>query len=95
MNEKILDALMQILQKHASAIQKLKFANIALMELARQNAESSGTPYEEFEKRFLAILTSVEESGQKRHPFQNIAKEIEETVDELNALEELAKKPMN
>jgi dihydroxyacid dehydratase/phosphogluconate dehydratase len=87
MDENILDSLIQILQKHANAIQKLKVANIALMELARQEAENSGTPSEEFEKRFLAILSSAEESGPLHNPFQSISKQIEETVETLDLIE--------
>jgi hypothetical protein len=88
MNDQILNSLIQILQKHTNAIRTLKIANIALMELARQEAEKSGTPSEEFETRFLAILSAVEKSGRGR---PDIAKEIEETSDELNLLEQQAR----
>jgi hypothetical protein len=94
MNEKVLTSLIHILQKHANAIRKLQVANIALMELARREAENSGMPSEEFEKRFLAILSSTEKA-RPVGPGQDIAKEIEETIDELNALEALARKLLN
>ena len=93
MDEKILDSLIQILQKHANAIRKLQVANIALMELVRQDAENSGTPYEEFEKRFLTLLSSVEQSRLARGQDQSIANEIEETVEMLALLAKQRGKP--
>jgi hypothetical protein len=93
MNENILASLIGILQKHANAIRKLQVANIVLMESARQQAIQNGENVEEFEKRLLASLSSVEKNAP--HPLPNVAKEIEETIDELNLLEQKAKELAN
>jgi hypothetical protein len=50
--------------------------------------------YEEFYKLVQESLSDASES-EPRHHRPDIAKEIEETMDELNELEELAKKPLN
>jgi hypothetical protein len=93
MNENLLASLIQILQKHANAIRKLQIGYIALTDLARQEAEKSGMPSEEFGKRLLEILSSTEQARSTQA--QDIAKEIEETIGELNLLEVLAKKSLN
>jgi hypothetical protein len=93
MDDKILAALIQILQKHSDAIRKLSVLNIVLADRLRLAEERAGVPYEEFEKQFRETLVSVD--AKRPHDPQGIAKEIEDTVDELIVLRELAKKPSN
>jgi hypothetical protein len=96
MDDKILASLLQILQKHTDSIRKLSVLNIALVDRLRLVAERTGVSYEEFERQFRESLESVAENGRPQDP-QGIAKEIEDTLDELIALQELAnaKKPLN
>ena len=94
MDEKILVSLVGILQKQANSIRTLKILNLALGDTTRKVAEHLGMKYEQFETLFQESLTDTAESA-PLNLRQNIAKEIEETMDELNALEELAKKPLN
>jgi hypothetical protein len=94
MNEKLLASLVGILQKQANSIRTLRILHIALADTVRKVAEHSGMEYEEFEKLFQKSLSDTAES-EPHHHRQDIAKEIEETMDELNSLEELAKKPLN
>jgi hypothetical protein len=93
MDDKILAALIQILQKHSDAIRKLSVLNLVLADRLRLAEERAGVPYEEFEKQFRETLVSVD--AKRPHDPQGIAKEIEDTVDELIVLRELAKKPSN
>ena len=92
MNEKILGSLIQILQKHANAIRKLQVANMALMDLARRNSALSS---EEFEQQLLETLSSFDESGPAHNWHQSIAKEIEETIDLMNLIENQQKESLN
>ena len=94
MNEKFVRSLLGILQKQANSIRTLRIMHIALGDTVRKVAENSGMEYEEFEKLFRESLSDAAES-EPRHHRQDIAKEIEETMDELSELEELAKKPLN
>jgi hypothetical protein len=93
MDDKILATLIQILQKHSDAIRKLSVLNIALADRLRLAEERAGVPYEEFERQFRETLVSVD--ARRPHDPQGIAKEIEDTVDELIVLRELARKPLN
>jgi hypothetical protein len=94
MNEKFLTSLVGILQKQANSIRTLRIMHIALGDTVRKVAEHSGMEYEEFEKLFQESLSDAAAS-EPRHHRQDIAKEIEETMDELSELEELARKPLN
>jgi hypothetical protein len=94
MNEKVLASLVGILQKQATAIRTLKIMHVALADTVRKVAERSGLEYEEFEKLFQKSLSDTAKSEPRQHR-QDIAKEIEETIDELNALEAVARKPLN
>jgi hypothetical protein len=95
MDDKILASLIQILQKHADAIRTLKVLNIALVDRLRLVAERTGVSYEEFEREFQESVESVAKNDGAPHNPQGIAKEIEETVDELIFLRKLAKKRLN
>jgi len=84
--------------KHSTETSKrrgLKELNIALGDLLRQSEERAGVPYEEFEKRFQESLLAAREGGPDHDWHQGVAKEIEETIDELNLLENLRAKPLN
>lgn len=94
MNEKFLASLVGILQKQANSIRTLKILNVALGDMIRKVAERSGWEYEEFEKLFQESLSSSAASEPQHHR-RDIAKEIEETIDELDTLEELGRKPAN
>jgi hypothetical protein len=94
MDETILASLIQILQKHANSIRKLSVLNIALVDRVRIAEERAGVPYEEFEHQFRESLETISKNGPPHDP-QCISKEIEDTIDELIALRELAKKPLN
>jgi hypothetical protein len=95
MNDTLLVSLIQILQKHASAIRKLTELNISLGDLLRESEERAGVSYEEFEKRLRASLAAVGGAGPFHDWHRGVAKEIEETIDELHSLEKLVKKPLN
>ena len=94
MNEKFLASLVGILQKQANSIRTLKIMHIALADSVRKVAERSGLQYEEFERLFQKSLSDAAASEPQHHR-QDIAKEIEETIDELDTLEELGRKPAN
>lgn len=94
MNEKFLASLVGILQKQANSIRTLKIMNIALGDVIRKVAERSGLQYEEVERLFQESLSDAAASEPQHHR-QDIAKEIEETMDELNLLEQQAKEPSN
>jgi len=82
--EQTFEALIEILQKHANAIRKLQILNIALMDLAKQEAARRGENPEQFEQRFLELLSSVE--AKAPHAQSDIAKEILETFEMLELL---------
>jgi len=93
MDEKFLTSLVGILQKQANSIRTLKIMNIALGDTVRKVAERSGIEYKEFERLVQKSLSDTAKSEPGHHR-QDIAKEIEETIDELSALEELASSPV-
>jgi hypothetical protein len=94
MNEKVLASLVGILQKQENSIRTLKILNVALGDMIRKVAERSGLQFEEVEKLFQDSLSDAAASEPQHHR-QDIAKEIEETMDELNLLEKQAKEPSN
>jgi hypothetical protein len=78
MDEKILAALIAILQKHESAIRRLKTVNIALLCLLREDAMKAGVSDEEFSTRIHELLSNA---GQGAPPSQSVAKELLQDVD--------------
>lgn len=69
---------------------------IALSDALREVAERSGMKYEEFERLWLESVSRSEKSEPSRHSYrQDIAKEIVETIDELNLLARQAKENPN
>jgi tryptophan 2,3-dioxygenase len=94
MNEKLLTSLLGILQKQANSIRTLKIMNIALADMIRKVAERSGWEYEEVEKLVQESFSDAAAS-EPHHHRQDIAKQIEETIDELSILEEQMRKPSN
>lgn len=95
MDEKILDSLIKILQKHTNAIRKMTELNIALGDLLRQSEERAGVPYEEFEERLQASLENAGVAGPPHDWYQGVAREIEETLDLMNILETQRKETPN
>ena len=94
MDEKVLASLIQILQKQANYIRTLKLMHVALSDVVRKVAERSGLEYEEFEKLVNESLSDAQKS-EPQHRREDIAREIEETIDELNLLERQTKEPSN